>query len=153
MPTCVSCGRELQPGGNPDNICPECRARAFIRAQEQAKANRPSLIKAMPVTSAIIAVNALVFIAMTLSGASPMMPHNSDLVRWGANTGRSTLLFQPWRIWVSNYIHIGIIHIAANMWCLWNLGALAELVFDRWTYFLTYTFCGIAGSLTSVALH
>jgi rhomboid protease GluP len=153
MPTCVSCGRELAPGGHPDNICPECRARAFIRAQEQAKANRPSLIKAMPVTSAIVAVNALVFIAMTLSGASPMMPHNSDLVRWGANTGRQTLLFQPWRIWVSNYIHIGIIHIAANMWCLWNLGALAERVFDRWTHFVTYTFCGIAGSLTSVALH
>ena len=153
MPTCVSCGRELPPGGHPDNICPECRARAFVRAQEQARASRPSLIKAMPVTSAIIGANVLVFVGMALSGASPLSPQISDLVKWGANTGLQTLASQPWRMWTSNYVHIGIVHIALNMWCLWNLGILAERVFDRWTYFLTYTFCGIGGSLASLGLH
>ena len=39
------------------------------------------------------------------------------------------------------------------MWCLVNLGALAERVLDRWTYFLTYTATGIAGSLASLAWH
>jgi rhomboid protease GluP len=107
----------------------------------------------MPVTSAIIGANVLVFVGMTLSGASPIEPQNSDLVKWGANIGMQTLLHQPWRMWTSNYVHIGIIHILLNMWCLWNLGALAERIFDRWTYFLTYTFCGIAGSLVSVALN
>src|SRR5207237_2117137 len=53
----------------------------------------------------------------------------------------------------SNYVHIGIVHIALNMWCLWNLGALAERIFDRWTYILIYTFCGLTGSLASVGLH
>jgi rhomboid protease GluP len=53
----------------------------------------------------------------------------------------------------SNYVHIGIIHIALNMWCLWNLGFLAEVIFDRWTYILTYTACGIAGSLASLWWH
>ena len=56
-------------------------------------------------------------------------------------------------MWTSNYVHIGIVHIALNMWCLWSLGVLAERIFDRWTYFLTYTFCGIAGSLASLGLH
>ena len=153
MPTCVSCGRELQPGGHPDNICPECRAKAFVQAQQEAKANRPSLIKLMPVTSTIIGANVLVFLGMTLSGVSPTAPQISDLVKWGANTGAQTLASQPWRIWTSNYVHIGIVHILLNMWCLWSLGALAERVFDRWTYFLTYTFCGIAGSLASLGLH
>lgn len=153
MPTCVSCGRELQPGGHPDNICPECRARALIQAQEQARANRPSLIKAMPVTSAIITANALVFVAMVASGVSPSAPQIPDLVRWGANTGVQTLISQPWRMWTSNYVHIGIVHIALNMWCLWSLGVLAERIFDRGTYFLIYTFCGIAGSLASLGLH
>ena len=82
-----------------------------------------------------------------------MEPRNLDLVRWGANTGSHTLFVQPWRMWTSNYVHIGIIHILLNMWCLWNLGALAERIFERWTYFLTYTFCGVAGSLVSVGLH
>lgn len=153
MAICISCGRELPFGGYPDNICPECRARAYVQAQVEAKARRPSVLQAMPVTSALVAANAMVFIAMTLSGASPVDPRISDLVKWGANTGVQTLVSQPWRMWTSNYVHIGIIHIALNMWCLWSLGVLAERIFDRWTYFLTYTFCGIAGSLASLGLH
>jgi rhomboid protease GluP len=39
------------------------------------------------------------------------------------------------------------------MWCLWNLGALAERIFDRWTYFLIYTICGLAGSIVSLWWH
>jgi rhomboid protease GluP len=107
----------------------------------------------MPVTSAITAANALVFAAMTFSGVSPLAPQTSDLVKWGANTGLQTIISQPWRMWTSTYVHIGFMHILLNMWCLWSLGALAERVFDRWTYFLTYTCCGIAGSLASLGLH
>jgi rhomboid protease GluP len=157
MANCVSCARELPPHGYPDNICPECRAAATVRAYEQAQANRRAkfsgMFKVIPVTSAIIGANVLVFLAMTLSGVSPVEPQIRDLVKWGANTGVQTLVSQPWRMWTSNYVHIGIIHIALNMWCLWSLGILAERVFDRWTYFLTYTFCGIAGSLASLGLH
>jgi rhomboid protease GluP len=107
----------------------------------------------MPVTTAIIGANVLVFGAMTLSGVSPVNPQIPDLVKWGATTGVQTLVSEPWRVWTSNYVHIGIVHIALNMWCLWSLGVLAERIFERWTYFLTYTFCGIAGSLASLALH
>jgi rhomboid protease GluP len=39
------------------------------------------------------------------------------------------------------------------MWGLWNLGRLAERIFGGWTYLLTYTACGIAGSLTSLFFH
>lgn len=125
----------------------------MIQAQQQARVNRPSLLKLMPVTLAIIGANVLVFVAMAISGVSPTNPQNSDLVKWGANTGVQTLVSQPWRMLASNYVHIGIVHIALNMWCLWSLGVLAERIFDRWTYFLTYTFCGIAGSLASLGLH
>ena len=53
----------------------------------------------------------------------------------------------------SNYVHIGIIHIFFNMWCLWNLGLLAERIFDRWSYLLVYTASGIAGSMASLWWH
>lgn len=111
------------------------------------------MVERMPVTSAIIGINVLVFVAMAFSGVSPLNPQNQDLAKWGANTGLQTLFAQPWRMLTSNYVHIGFIHILLNMWCLWNLGALAERIFDRWTYVLTYTFCGLAGSLVSLGFH
>jgi len=88
-------------------------------------------------------------VAMVLSGVSPVEPAIAQLLNWGANYGPLTLQGQPWRLLTANYVHIGIIHIALNMWCLWNLGFLAERIFGGWTYFLIYTICGIAGSLAS----
>lgn len=112
------------------------------------------MLSMTPVTSALVGVNLLVFVAMVLSGVSLIEPQNADLWRWGANIGWHNLTTQSsWRMLASNYVHVGLIHLLLNMWCLWNLGALAERIFDRWTYFLTYTFCGLAGSLVSVSLH
>src|SRR6266536_2287366 len=133
MPTCVSCGREISPfsTGEVSNICPECRSAAMARAQAQPPviSRRSLVLERMPVTSAIIAVNVLVFIAMTLSGVSPGMPDVSQLIKWGADFGPLTVTAQPWRILTSNYVHIGIVHILLNMWCLWNLGALVSALY------------------------
>ena len=89
---------------------------------------------------------------MVLSGVSPWRPRR-QLVTWGANFAPLSLGSQPWRMLASNYVHIGIIHIFFNMWCLWNLGRLAERIFDRWTYLLVYTASGIGGSLASLWWH
>lgn len=106
-----------------------------------------------PITTALIAVNAAVFVAMVLTGVSAMQPTNSQLLKWGANWGPLSLGPQPWRALASNYLHVGILHIGLNMWCLWSLGALMERIFDRWTYLLTYTACGLAGSMASLWWH
>lgn len=151
MPHCRSCGREVSTDGE---ICPDCRS---IVAANQATASPVpaprAVVKRPPVTTALVGLNVLVFVAMVLSGVSAVQPNTLQLLRWGADFGPLSLNAQPWRILTSNYLHIGIIHIALNMWCLWNLGFLAERIFDPWTYLLTYTACGIAGSLASLWLH
>jgi rhomboid protease GluP len=106
-----------------------------------------------PITTTLVGMNVAVFTVMALTGISPTAPTSVQLLKWGANWGPLSLGAEPWRILASNYIHGGIIHIALNMWCLWNLGFLAERVFDPWTYVLTYTFCGLAGSLASLWWH
>ena len=106
-----------------------------------------------PVTTVLVGLNAAVFVMMLLSGVPLENPTIAQLLKWGADWGPLSLGAQPWRILTSNYLHIGIIHIGLNMWCLWNLGILAERIFDRWTYVLTYTACGIAGSLASLLWH
>lgn len=140
---------------DPQSICPECRAAIASRSPGQNPlSSRTSVTLArMPLTSAIIGINIAVFLAMVLSGVSAAQPGDADLIRWGANFGSHNLIDQPWRMLTSTYIHVGLVHLLLNMWCLWNLGALAEQIFDRWTYLLAYTFCGLAGSLASVSLH
>ena len=104
-------------------------------------------------TKIIFGINIAVFSAMALSGVSLMQPTTLQLIKWGANWGPLSLGPQPWRMLTANYVHIGIIHIFFNMWCLWNLGKLAERIFDRWTYLLVYTATGIGGSLASLWWH
>ena len=41
-------------------------------------------------------------------------------------------------------------HIAFNMWCLWDLGALCESLYGRWTFAAIYLITGVAGGLASV---
>ena len=151
MPHCRSCGREVSTDGE---ICPDCRA--ILAANQTAASPVPApraVVKRPPITTALVGLNVLVFVAMVLGGVSAVLPNTQQLLHWGANFGPLSLGAQPWRILTSNYLHIGIIHIALNMWCLWNLGFLAERIFDPWTYLLTYTACGISGSLASLWLH
>lgn len=111
------------------------------------------MINKQPITTTLVGVNVAVFAVMVLTGVSPTQPTIAQLLKWGANWGPLSLGAEPWRMLASNYIHVGIIHIALNMWCLWNLGFLAERVFDPWTYVLIYTSCGLAGSLGSLWWH
>src|SRR5207237_4922933 len=106
-----------------------------------------------PVTSALVGINVAVFVLMTLRGVSLTNPGTAQLVNWGANWGPLTLDGQPWRALTSNYVHIGIVHILLNMWCLWDLGRLAERIFGGLTLFLIYTLCGLAGRIACFWMH
>lgn len=161
MTNCTRCGRQISESTYAGNVCPECRQMAFatppatgpvLQTQPPAVAQRTTAYRP-PVTMALVGLNVLVFAAMALSGASLMQPNSAQLLRFGADFGPLTLGGQPWRIVTSNYVHIGLVHIFFNMWCLWNLGPLSERILGPWTYFLTYTACGIAGSLASLWIH
>jgi rhomboid protease GluP len=144
------------PGGAASPLCRDCRADLDPTAplNDTATSPRPAT-ESNPflLTQVIVGINVLVFLGMVLSGVSPMSPTFEQLKMWGANYAPLSLGSQPWRMLASNYVHIGIIHIFFNMWCLWNLGRLAERIFDRWTYLLVYTASGIAGSLASLWVH
>lgn len=72
------------------------------------------------------------------------------VVRYGANYGPYTLSGQWWRLATYMFLHGGILHIAFNMWCLWDLGAMAESLYGRWTFAAVYLVTGVAGGVASV---
>ena len=149
MANCKNCGRELpafSPGESSD-LCPDCLTGAAIPAvQPQVRRIvRPS----RRVTQVLLGINVMVYLAMVMSGASPVEPNNAQLLQFGANWGPLSLGSQPWRLLTSNYVHVGIVHIALNMWCLWDLGGLAEIIFGSAAYFVLYLLCGLGGSIAS----
>jgi membrane associated rhomboid family serine protease len=159
MANCISCGRPLPrfSFGQRTEVCAECRSAAVeVTTGSAASPASPRMAVSRPrppLTSVLVGLNVAVFLAMALTGVSLSEPTTAQLLKWGANWGPQSLGTEPWRILSSNYLHIGILHILFNMWCLWDLGNLAERIFDRWTYLLTYTACGIAGSLASLWWH
>jgi membrane associated rhomboid family serine protease/thioredoxin-like negative regulator of GroEL len=154
---CVTCGKDFDPASSaaPYSLnCPSCdqnRAQT-IRASlpPQPVAPPPT---AFPVTIALIAACALVFLAMVLSGVSALDPTPDQAIKFGADVGFLTLNGQWWRLVTSMFVHYGIIHIGLNMWCLWNLGRAAEQLLGRFSYLLAYFASGIFGSITSVYWH
>jgi rhomboid protease GluP len=110
----------------------------------------------MAVTQAIFGINVAVFVAMSLAVGVTVLgdPAWRELsVRLGANYGPYTLSGQWWRLLACVFIHGGLLHIAFNMWCLWNLGRLAESVYGHWTFAMVYLITGLSASLMSVAWH
>ena len=148
MTRCNNCAREFAGGPS----CPYCGAPnlAGTRTYVPGSGATSGPAREISATHVIVGINLLVFVAMVATGASFINPSREQLLRWGANWGPLSLGTQPWRILTSNYVHIGIVHIAFNMWCLWNLGQLAERVLGRMNYIILYTLCGLSGSLASL---
>jgi rhomboid protease GluP len=162
MANCVKCGRQMPGLGFGKRICVWCRQHeAAQRGEESAEAVQP--VMAVPwarreatdmiVTKAIFGINAAVFLGMVLSGVSITDPTMQQLVDWGANWGPRTMGGEWWRLLTCVFLHIGIIHIGFNMWCLWDLGRLCESLYGHWTFGAVYLISGVAASVASVAWH
>jgi rhomboid protease GluP len=99
-------------------------------------------------------MNCLVFLAMTFSGVKPVDPEPLQLLHWGAdNAGAVLLNGEWWRIITAMFVHVGILHLATNMWCLWNLGLLAEPLIGSAGVFAVYILTGAAGNLLSTLVN
>lgn len=109
--------------------------------------------RSAPGTYALLAVNIAVFLWMVHRGVSWTDPKSYQLVYYGANSTRLVLEGQWYRMFTAIFIHIGIIHIATNMWCLWNLGLLGEPLLGPYGLIAVYIITGVAGNLLSNAVN
>ena len=105
------------------------------------------------VTPTLLGLNVLVFVVMVARGVSFMTPTSESLLRWGADYGPYTSNGQAWRLLTNTFIHVGAIHLAMNMFGLWQIGRLVERLLGNLGYAITYLLAGLGGSLLSVAWH
>ena len=50
------------------------------------------------------------------------------------------------------FVHFSFIHIALNMWALWDVGRLLERLLGRWRYAVLYLGAGAVGNLLSLVV-
>jgi rhomboid protease GluP len=98
----------------------------------------------------LVAANVLVYIAMVATGASPLGPPVQTMIDWGANFGPRTLDHQQWRMLTSAFLHFGILHLAFNMWVLWQLGELVERLVGNIGFLVLYIVSALGGSVLSL---
>jgi rhomboid protease GluP len=107
-----------------------------------------------PATYILVGINCLVFLGMALSGISITSPSPDQLLTWGADFGPYVLILgEWWRLLTATFVHVGLLHLATNMWCLWNLGLLGEPLLGPFGMFAAYVLTGIGGNLLSTAVH
>ena len=107
----------------------------------------------VPVTTGILVVNVAVFAIMLFAGAGFWHTPNGVQLAWGANFGPATQDGQWWRLFTALFIHFGVVHLALNMWALWDVGRLVEQLYGRWRFAALYVVSGLLGNLVSLVLH
>jgi rhomboid protease GluP len=107
-----------------------------------------------PATYLLVGVNCAVFLYMVAHGVSFGSPTTEQLMHYGANNAGSVLINGEWvRIITAMFVHVGILHLATNMWCLWNLGLLAEPLMGSTGVLAVYILTGAAGNLLSTLVN
>jgi rhomboid protease GluP len=134
-------------GSDPEFLSPNA---GFNPPQQQpVHKPRPSWSYA-PATYVLVGINCLVFLAMAAHHVSAASPTLDQLMYWGADNAGAVLQYgQWWRIVTAMFVHVGILHLATNMWCLWNLGLLAEPLLGSAGVLAVYILTGAAGNLLS----
>jgi len=158
MANCIRCGRQL-PAFSLKKICQWCvQHEAAQRGEDGDDAKQ--MVMPVPwvrrgqstitLTHLLFGANVAVFLAMVAASGSVMDFPGQIMVHFGANAGPLTLSGDWWRLVTYMFLHGGLLHIAFNMWCLWDLGALCESLYGRWTFGAVYFITGVAGGVASV---
>jgi rhomboid protease GluP len=159
MAKCIRCGRQLT-AFSLRKICPWCKQHEAIQRGEIVQDDVPQPVIRRPwavrnesnisLTHILFGANVAVYLAMAI-GSGTVVNFSGHALLFGANYGPYTLTGQWWRLLTYMFMHGGILHIAFNMWCLWDLGALAESLYGRVTYGAIYIITGAGAGLASVA--
>ena len=148
-PACGDCLQAVTIGSQ----CPDCikasRPPATVRAKDW-NASQDALI-----TRIIMALNVAVFV-WVLIGDTSSAGFGSSISPREVELGLNKLLLsfnhEWYRLITSGFLHFGILHIAMNMYLLFQLGKLLEPPLGRLRYGLLYFACLLGGSLGVLVL-
>ena len=103
------------------------------------------------VTPAIVIAYIVVFGMMLVGTGSLSDPQT--LVGWGSSIGTRTTNGEWWRLGTSLFVHVGIIHLIAEVAGLMQVGLLVERLVGRLAFATVYLTAGVLASVWTMTLH
>ena len=146
------------------SVCPLCGERTGPRRAKGGTGTPGRVLGVIPVPTT--ATSALVIVNLVLYGIAWYMTQNSAqaqlygapsmggisgnvIVRLGAKC-QYIWLGQWWRLVTAMFLHLGLLHIGMNMWCLVDLGPEVESLFSATKFIVLYLVTGVVGFLVSL---
>lgn len=160
---CSRCGRPICPDDMIDAPvgvhCPVCAGRARegalgqvqYRAQQQLdKIPVVRRMRASSLTMTLIGINVGLFVVMSLLAASdPQRSYGRVLAEFGA-LPPVLPRDQWWRLIASMFLHVGLLHLAFNMFALFLFGQAVEGRYGKLRFIALYLTSGLLGSAASL---
>ncbi|HET9497395.1 MAG TPA: rhomboid family intramembrane serine protease [Candidatus Limnocylindria bacterium] len=105
------------------------------------------------VTWTLIGANVGVFAIDAILGGMAglgLMSGGGPLLEFGYVSADAVAAGEWWRILTSAFLHLGILHLALNMWALYLFGPLLEQLYGRVEYLAIYLLCAAGGSVLTI---
>jgi rhomboid protease GluP len=101
-------------------------------------------------TGVLVALNVGVWLLQIASGLSPTSPTSLQLISWGGDMPLYTLTGDTWRLFTAMFVHVGIVHLALNMYVLAFTAPQVEYEFGTARMLGIYLAGGLLASCASV---
>jgi rhomboid protease GluP len=108
------------------------------------------------ITPLLIDINILLFLLMVITSGSfgtLLSPEIDVLLKWGATYKPAIIEGEWWRLFTAMFGHIGIIHLAMNMYALLFIGIYLEPLLGKFLFSVAYLVTGLTASLVSIWWH
>jgi rhomboid protease GluP len=161
--TSIPDGYQPRPHTSGDNIA-ELEASLEDKPAQASRKHVNTSLWNYPATYTLIGINVIVFAVMFPFGPVPSMLHAhawtgiltasfdpDTLLRFGATSSYLVQEGQWWRLVTGAFVHVTLLHILLNMWCLWNLGLFGEPLLGKRGLVSVYLLTGTAGMMLSFA--
>lgn len=103
------------------------------------------------ITPAIVLTYLMVFGLLLVSSGSIGDPRT--LIDWGSSVGTRTTNDEWWRLATAMFVHVGIVHLIAEIAGLVQVGLVVERLVGRFAFAVVYIASGVLAGLWSLTLH
>lgn len=108
------------------------------------------LLSKAPITLIFIMIFVAVSGYQVVQGGSLDEPTSRQLLDFGANFLPLSLGDEPWRIILSAFLHIGLIHLLFNAFAMYYFGQVVEQIVGRWRFIALFVLSAIGGNLLNL---